>query len=220
MNSPAWLEAVNDHATLALQVPDVVHELNNVLNIIEAHADLLTQAPESSATVLKRAETIRHQAERAAALLSHVQHLARASHETALIVLEEVVERAIALRRHAIQRAQIDLRLEPFVGTTRLHASPRRLLQTVLNLVMGREPAVAFQPNAYLALRVSRANDHACLIIEDSGPEVSNLALLDLGMFVARALVEPEGGTLEVTRRPGGGLLTKLTLPLCGVDAA
>jgi signal transduction histidine kinase len=224
-----WLEAANRLETIAQQLSSVVHEVNNLLQIVSGSAEMLALTADAPASVLRRADVIGVQTQRAAALLGDVLALSREAPEVARIDLRETATRAMGLRRYAISKARIQERVDVCAEDAVVRADPRRLLQVVLNLVMRGERALASQPGAQLSVAVSCEGGRVVLAVEDNSRASSETsgdvtfespaeraALLDslgVGVQVASWLAAQEGGRLVLAPRAGGGTVAMLSLP-------
>jgi signal transduction histidine kinase len=86
-----------------------------------------------------------------------------------------------------------------------------------------------------LRIRTSNGDDHALLVMEDSGKgiEVESLERIfdpffttkgtkgtGLGMCITRSLIEANGGTIEVASTPGTGTRVQLRFPLASPSKA
>jgi signal transduction histidine kinase len=111
-----------------------------------------------------------------------------------------------------------------------VHGDPARLRQVLTNLI---DNAVKYSPEgAPVEVRASAVNGHATVEVVDSGsgipPEDQTLIFekfgrvrgtsskpgTGLGLYIARAIAEAHGGTIEVSSDPGHGSTFALTLPL------
>src|SRR5262249_516452 len=64
--SPEWLEAANLHATVARQLSTLIHQMNNALQTISGHAELLASDPGVGEQTIRRASVISAVADRSA----------------------------------------------------------------------------------------------------------------------------------------------------------
>jgi PAS domain S-box-containing protein len=107
-----------------------------------------------------------------------------------------VADCARGARQHSVR---VDLSTGP--GSVHVSSDPERLQLAVAHLVGGaidRSP-----PGATVRVRVEARAEAALLELEDEGPAVFTGA--DLGLSLAKAIVERLGGTLRCGARPGTG---------------
>ncbi|MGE0761132.1 MAG: sensor histidine kinase [Vicinamibacterales bacterium] len=232
---PDWLEAANLHATVAQLLSTVIHQVNNALQTIGGHAELLKTDPGVTETTKRRAGTITTVTERTADMLASLQVLTRPSQGSAVLNLRDVATRALAFRQYGLGRARIRAVIEG-VDQAPVFADPRPLTQAVLNVIMNAEQAMTGRAEAdgVLTIRVGVDDGQATLQIEDNGPGLqgadgrdlpehgrapvaralgANLRL-GLGLWTAGTVLERAGGTLSVAAGPAGGTLVRIALPL------
>ena len=225
-----WLEAANRLETVAHQLASAAHEVNNMLQVVSGSAEMLRMAPDVSPAVLRRADAIGGQAQRAAALLTDVLGFSRDTSSRTILDLRELVARAVSMRRYAIGRARIEERMDLCTEDATVRANPRRLLQLVLNLILRAERALDATPEAILSVTVTVAAGEAVVQVDDNAaslPEdASDVSLqcpieepnrppsLGIGVPVASWLATEEGGRLVVAPRSGGGTSARLAMPL------
>jgi signal transduction histidine kinase len=225
-----WLERANRLATIARLLSDTVHEVNNVLQVISGQAELLQSLAGAGAVVQERASSIAGNALRASAMLTELLTFARdAGDRSERVLLSQIAERAIGLRRYSLNRLRVDVAVDASSAGACVAGSPRILLQIVLNLVFNAEQALTGRSPGTLRLRTREDAVTAELIVEDSGPGVPERALefvpdamlasgrLGIGLQVARWLAEQQGGRLSwTTSEQGGGGCATLSLPAFG----
>jgi signal transduction histidine kinase len=226
-----WLEAANRLETVALQLSSVVHEVNNMLQIVSGSAEMLLMAADAPPAVLRRADVIGAQAQRAAALLADVLALSREAPDAARLDLRDLATRVIAMRRYAISKARVLERVDLCAEDAVVQADGRRLVQIALNLVMRAERAVAGRTDAFVRVAVVREGPRAVLVVEDNGrptaeddlvqmsfdpaDEAAGLpGALNIGVHVAAWLAAQEGGQLALTSKPSGGTIATLSMPV------
>ena len=209
-----WTEAANCLATVAHQLSSVVHEANNMLQVIAGSAEMIQLNAALPENVLKRSTLIAEQAHRVSSLLGAVRELSRfaPSRDGDTIDLLALVNGALEMRRHALNRAQIAVTVEGGVESPVVaRASWRPVMQVVLNLMLNAEQAVAGAPDPRITLRLERIGDRAMLSVIDTGagmaaevhpytlqPLTDDAPRLGLGLRASEWLAAREGGCLEV----------------------
>jgi signal transduction histidine kinase len=227
--SADWLEAADFHHTVARLLTTVVHQVNNALQTIGGHAELLRSEPGASAVVVRRAETIGAVTARIAALLGDVQRLARPRWEPAVVDLRAVARTALALRHYGLGRAKIEAHVVG-EGQALVSAEPHALLQVSLTLLVNAEEALSGAAGGSILMAVDRIGDQVVLRVDDSGPGMGAPApeaagirsgRLGIGLDVARGIIGRLGGQLSINRTPDGSARVTVTLPAAaGTEAS
>jgi PAS domain S-box-containing protein len=110
-----------------------------------------------------------------------------------------------------------------------------RIAQVVLNLVLNAAQALpAGRPDNRIVVRTRRADDRARVEVADNGPGIEPAIAArifepffttrertggtGLGLWLARGIVEEEGGTLTFHDEPGGGVCFVIDLPAAGPE--
>ncbi|WP_437965928.1 AAA family ATPase [Sorangium sp. So ce260] len=154
--------------------------------------------------------------------------LARAPVDLAALA-GEVVERMRPQLAASRCRTELDLEA-PVVGQW----DPERLEQVVVNLLSNAMKYGAGRP---ILVGVRREADRALLVVRDEGigiaeadqgriferferaVSVRNFGGLGLGLYIARSIVAPHGGSIRVESKPGAGATFVVELPLSPPEA-
>ena len=113
-----------------------------------------------------------------------------------------------------------------------VYADPLNVDLVLMNLLKNAEEAVRNQQNAEIKVEIKNAGADALVIIEDTGPDMTddqfaslrNLGQsskkdgLGLGLAIVRELLEANGGSLKLVRIPSGGLRCIASLPIALED--
>lgn len=230
-----WLEAANLHATVALLLSTVIHQVNNALQTIGGHAELLKTDPGVSETTKRRAATITSATDRTAEMLNSFQVFTRPPAGSTVHDLRDVATRALAFRHYGLGRA----RIEATVGGVEqawVAAEARPLTQAVLNVIVNAEQAMTGRTSeGRLTLEIGRSDGRVWLTVDDNGPGLDPAITVDrtptgdpppaalrlgannrlgLGLRIARRIVDRLGGTMTVEGAPGGsGTRVRIALP-------
>lgn len=225
-----WLEAANLHATVAQLLSTVIHQVNNALQTIGGHAELLKTDPGVTETTRRRANTITGVTDRTAEMLASFQVFTRPSTGPSIQSLKDVATRALAFRHYGLGRARIQAVVQ---GSDRALASvePRPLMQAVLNLILNAEQALTGGHEGRITIDVTQAGDRSVLSIEDNGPglpapqaeghplgALGQANRLGLGLRTAAGILARMGGTCEAVSVPGGGTKVVVSLPAAAQD--
>ena len=217
-------------------ISDASHELKTPLTVIHANAQMLERWGDRDPDV--RSESLRAIIEESAALARMVNGmltLAKAESGEGIprepVALGNVVAEAVrSASQHAADKS---LRLEL---TGQLDPSPivlgdaNLLRQLVTNLV---ENGIKFTERGEVAVRLSSAPDAAVLEVADTGVGIDDESLArvfdrfyrtdksrdravegtGLGLAIVRSIARVHDGTVEATKRAGGGTIFRVTLP-------
>ena len=141
--------------------------------------------------------------------------------------LGTLVREAVGTASHAQDEVPIDLDRAPVAVVL---GDAERLRQVVANLV---DNAVKYSPaGAAVQVTVNREDDAVSVIVADRGPGIAedDQTLIfekfgrasggtakpgtGLGLYIARAIAQGHGGTLDVQSAPGEGAAFTLTIPV------
>ncbi len=212
---------INRMTTVGHVLPSVAHELNNSLQVIGGLVELLTMRAELGRDAQDKVNKIGQQAARSAGMLREFVAFARRDDAVSRVDFTKALERALGLRRYHLARARIDATIvdpQPS-GPLVIVADSQHVVQVLLNLLINAEEALAGQERRELRIHLLDLPHAVRCEVEDSGPGFSDAArrllrkpfastkargTAGLGLAVASALAEKDGGRLEVLDGPGG----------------
>jgi signal transduction histidine kinase len=208
-----------------------VHELNNALQVIGGVVELLDRRTDLPDAVVTKLNRIGLQTDRAAAALSALQELSRATTGRPVgLDLDRLVEEVVALRRYRLDRAGVAVQVRGAAGRARVRADGTLVRHAILILLLNAEQAVESRPAPEIAIDVEVHDETVTLTVRDSGPGVASMIrdrlfepwvttrgqdAAGLGLWSARAAAERLGGSLVLCDddRRGCGATFRLRLP-------
>lgn len=150
--------------------------------------------------------------------------------------VSELLREAAEGHHWAASARQVRIILNTGRDKTRVHCDPDRVSQILANLL---DNALRFSPaGGEIVLRAEPRGEFMCIMVDDSGPGVpaevedrifsaytsapgpDGQASTGLGLYIARSLVEAQGGLIWVERAPTGGARFAFTLPFWHEEAA
>lgn len=223
------LVALNRAATAARLLSGVVHDVNNVLQVISGTVELMASRADLPPTMTSSLERLTRQTTRAARILADVQQFTRGSvTEVGRVNMREVAEHSLTLRAFSIKRANLTSRLQAS-ETQQFYVQGNRaqIQQALLNLIMNAEQALAGRGGEVLVeLEAEEATIAAR--VSDKGPGVgvdpparafeAFVSTRDpwegagLGLWAARAIAAEHGGAVEI-QSSGEGTQATMRLP-------
>jgi signal transduction histidine kinase len=222
--SPEWLEAANLHATVSRQLSMLIHQMNNTLQTISGHAELLASDPGVGEQTIRRASVISAVADRSAKLLASFQVFTHPLEGAVRQNVREVASQALAFRQYGLGRSEIQATVEG-VEDGYVRTEPRALMQALTNVIMNAEQALTARGSGgRIVVTVSRAGSMVNVVVQDNGPglppdgvgqqpRIGPHHRLGIGLATARRIVERFGGTSAVSPAAAGGTTVTLALP-------
>lgn len=205
-------------------IADAAHELRTPLAVIQASASHTLSRDREADAYRESLEEIREAAERAGVGVAELLELARL--EAGQATLRKAPLRLDLLAEEVAASIRVD-------GTT-VHAQPTGALVVDADYGMIRQSvetltnnAVARASNVWLS--TSQIDAHAVIDIADDGPGFDPDILphvfdrfrrgdsrgsSGLGLAIANTIVTSHQGTIEVSNRPEGGALVRISLPV------
>jgi C4-dicarboxylate-specific signal transduction histidine kinase len=220
-------------AALGQFVAGIAHELNNPLQGVLGHLELMLQETGQFPARAKRdLKLVFREAERAAKIVHNLLVFAGSRRITRRrINANHIVTRVLRLRAAACAAASIEIVKDLAPKLPRIAGDALLLQQALLNIVMNAEQALATSTGPRrLELRTRVAGRKTMEIqIADSGPGISPEALprlfepffttkevgqgTGLGLAIAYGIVQEHDGRLLAANRPEGGAVFTLELP-------
>jgi two-component system, NtrC family, sensor kinase len=222
------LLALNRSASAARLMAGVIHEVNNVLQVISGTVELLQTRPDVPPSMMPALERLSKQTARGAAIFAEAMVFTRASTAGAdRVNLREVAEHTLSLRAFFIKRANLTSKLVAPEGM-RFHVMGNRgrLQQALMNLIVNAEQASA-GTKGEIVVELDEKDGFVFARVVDAGPGmpaqreqlfeafVSTREPTEgagLGLWAARTIAVDHGGTVTVEDRPAGAAVV-LRLP-------
>ncbi len=219
-------------AALGHLVSGIAHELNNPLTAIMGYAQLLLSHG-LNPDQLAEARKVFEEAERATRIVKNLLYFARENKpERTRVNLNEIVERALALRSYElrIQNIAVECSLSPELPATL--ADPHQLQQAVLNLLVNAEQALVQSRGRGRIWIRTRAGGTGKIAIEvsDDGPGIPKEIAVrifepffttkppglgtGLGLSIVYGIVHQHDGEVALESRAGGGATFVIELPV------
>jgi signal transduction histidine kinase len=228
--APAALQEINRLRIVGPVVSNVVHDINNALQVIGGSAELLAMRSEIGPTEARRIQTIAAQADRISTTLDRLTTFTRAGVVGRQVVdLAELVDHAVLLRAFTLNRARIEVTVERADPPCVASIDRGRILQIFLNLLLNAEVALADRPESTVHIRLERSGKYCSVVFADNGPGIgpegrARLAdtaaihglsadLTGIGLWVSARIAEQHGGRLDITDTPAPGASLRLSLP-------
>jgi C4-dicarboxylate-specific signal transduction histidine kinase len=220
-------------ASLGQFVAGIAHEMNNPLQGVLGHLELLIELTEAARPVRKELKQIYQDADRAAKIVRNLLVFTGSRRMTRRrLQVDRVLTRVLASRRASLQRASIEVTREQAQDLPFVLGDPLLLQQALLNIVINAEHAIVEGNGARriaLACSSDASRERVSVIVRDSGPGIPADVLprifdpffttkevgkgTGLGLAITYGIVQEHGGTITASNPAGGGAEFRLDLP-------
>jgi signal transduction histidine kinase len=221
-------------AALGQFVAGIAHEMNNPLQGIMGHLELLIDHSEPARPVRRELRRIYQEADRTSRIVRNLlvfsgsRRMARRK-----LRVDRVVRRAIASRRAALARADIDVVQHTSDVLPMISGDLLLLQQAFLNILINAEHAIESSGSGgRIDVTTSVAGGDVVTTVRDTGTGIPHEILprifdpffttkdvgrgTGLGLAIAYGIVTEHGGGIQAANAPGGGAIFTITLPAVG----
>jgi len=220
-------------AALGQFVAGIAHELNNPLQGVLGHLELLRTTGAFPKHLRREVQTIYREADRAAKIVRNLLVFAGSRRLTLRSMsLNAILQKVVALRAPACRAADIEVVRHYDEQLPRVKSDPLLLHQVFLNMVMNAEHAIAATGRGgtiELRTAVGPSGDKIVATVRDTGTGIADDTLsrifepfyttkevgkgTGLGLAIAYGIVQEHGGQIIAGNHPDGGAIFTVELP-------
>ncbi len=221
-------------AALGQFVAGIAHELNNPLQGVLGHLELLRTTGAFPKQLRREVQTIYREADRAAKIVRNLLVFAGSRRlERRSVSLNVVLQKVLSLRAAAHRAIGIEVVRHYDDKLPRLQSDPLLLHQVFLNMVMNAEHAIAAGGGGgriEITTAVPAARDRIVTTVRDTGTGIPEETLprifepfyttkevgkgTGLGLAITYGIVQEHGGQIVAANHPDGGAVLTVELPI------
>lgn len=219
-------------AALGQFVAGIAHELNNPLQGVLGHLELLRTTGAFPKPLRRDVQVIYREADRAAKIVRNLLVFAgsrRAARRT--LRLNVIIQRVLAARAGACRAADIEVVRHYDEHLPKLSGDPLLLHQAFLNIIMNAEQVLASRGGGRIDVQTTldRSGQLVVARFRDNGPGIAQDVLprifepfyttkevgqgTGLGLAIAYGIIQEHGGQIIASNHPGGGAMFTVELP-------
>jgi signal transduction histidine kinase len=223
-------------AAIGQFVAGIAHELNNPLQGVLGHLELLRATNAFPKQLRRDVQTIYREADRASKIVRNLLVFAGSRRLTLRRVnLHGVLQKVLALRQAACRALDIEVVRHYDQKLPRVECDPLLLHQVFLNLVMNAEQAIAATGRpGRIEITTAVAGHRVVVTVRDTAAGIPPDALTrifepfyttkavgkgtGLGLAIAHGIVQDHGGHISAANHREGGAILTVELPVPAVS--
>jgi PAS domain S-box-containing protein len=220
-------------AALGQFVAGIAHELNNPLQGVLGHLELLRVTGAFPKSLRREVQTIYREADRAAKIVRNLLAFSGSRRIVRRAVsINAMLQRVVSVRAPACRATDIEVVRHYDEKLPRVQSDPLLLHQVFSNIVMNAEHAIAATGHGgRIEIRTSASpgGDRVVVSVRDTGPGIPPDVLsrifepfyttkevgqgTGLGLAITYGIVQEHGGEIVAANHPGGGAVFTIELP-------
>ena len=217
-------------ASLGQFVAGIAHEMNNPLQGVLGHLELLIDMTDAAKPVRKPLKQIYTEADRAAKIV-HNLLVFTGSHrmQRERMPIDRLITRVVASRAVQLRRAGITVVRERGRHVPPVNVDGLLMEQALLNILINAEHATRDAQGTRIEIATGTSGGMVTVTITDAGPGISPEVLprifdpffttkdvgqgTGLGLAITYGIVKEHGGTITAGSAAGGGAVFRIELP-------
>ena len=221
-------------AALGQFVAGIAHELNNPLQGVLGHLELLRATGAFPKDLRRDMQRIYREADRAAKIVRNLLVFAGSRRLVRKRTsINATLSRVLALRAPALRASNIEVVRQHEEGLPRVKGDPLLLQQALLNIVLNAEQAIGAaggRIETLTCMRPPNGGEHVVVEIRDTGPGIPSTVMphlfepfyttkevgkgTGLGLAITYGIIQEHGGQIAAANHPDGGAVFTVQLPV------